>query len=75
MAEDPAPARRPVRFSSFELDPQSGELRKAGVVVGLQEQSLKVLVELLERPAIWSLASSCASDSGRTARSSTSSTA
>jgi hypothetical protein len=25
-------------------------LRKAGILVGLQEQSLKVLVELLERP-------------------------
>jgi DNA-binding response OmpR family regulator len=50
MAEVPAPARRPLRFSSFELDLQSGELRKAGVLVALQEQSLKVLVELLERP-------------------------
>jgi Tol biopolymer transport system component/DNA-binding winged helix-turn-helix (wHTH) protein len=50
MAEIPAPARRPLRFSLFELDPQSGELRKAGVLVGLQEQSLKVLTELLERP-------------------------
>ena len=50
MAEIPAPARRPLRFGSFELDPASGELRKAGVVVALPEQSLKVLVELLERP-------------------------
>ena len=50
MAEIPAPARRPLRFSSFELDLHSGELRKAGVLVGLQDQSLKVLVELLERP-------------------------
>ena len=50
MAENPAPARRPLRFSVFELDPQSGELRKGDVRVGLQEQSLKVLVELLERP-------------------------
>ena len=50
MAEVPAPARRPLRFSSFELDLQSGELRKAGVLVSLQEQSLKVLVELLARP-------------------------
>ena len=49
MAEVPASARRSLRFGSFELDP-SGELRKAGVLVGLQEQSLKVLVELLERP-------------------------
>ena len=50
MAEVPGPARPPLRFSSFELDPHSGELRKAGVPVGLQEQSLKVLTELLERP-------------------------
>jgi len=50
MAEIPAPARRPLRFGSFELDPASGELRKAGVVVALPDQSLKVLVELLERP-------------------------
>ena len=44
------PARRPLRFGVFELDPQSGELRKAGVLVSLQEQSFKVLVELLDRP-------------------------
>jgi Tol biopolymer transport system component/DNA-binding winged helix-turn-helix (wHTH) protein len=50
LAEVPQPARRPLRFSSFELDLQSGELRKAGMLIGLQEQSLKVLVELLERP-------------------------
>ena len=50
MAEISAPAHRGLRFSNFELDPHSGELRKAGVLVGLQEQSLKVLVELLERP-------------------------
>jgi Tol biopolymer transport system component/DNA-binding winged helix-turn-helix (wHTH) protein len=50
MAEVPAPARRPLRFGSFELDLQSGELRKAGALVGLQEQSFKVLVELLARP-------------------------
>ncbi len=50
MPEIPAPARRPLRFSSFELDLQSGELRKAGVLVRLQEQSLKVLTKLLERP-------------------------
>ena len=50
MAEIPAPARRPLRFGSFELDLHTGELRKAGVLVGLQEQSLKVLAELLERP-------------------------
>src|SRR6187200_1847030 len=50
MAEVPATVRRPLRFGSFELDLHSGELRKAGVRVGLQDQALKVLVELLERP-------------------------
>src|SRR5262245_38537765 len=50
MPDVPAPPRRSFRFSSFELDLQSGELRKAGVLIGLQEQSLKVLIELLERP-------------------------
>ena len=50
MAEVSAPTRRPVRFGSFELDVASGELRKAGVLVSLQDQSLKALVELVERP-------------------------
>ena len=50
MAEVSAPTRRPVRFGSFELDVTSGELRKAGVLVSLQDQSLKALVELVERP-------------------------
>ena len=50
MAELPAPTRRPFRFSNFELDPQSGELRRAGLLVRLQEQSFKVLIELVKRP-------------------------
>ncbi len=37
------------RFGTFELDVRSGELRKAGVQIGLQEQSLQVLTLLLER--------------------------
>ena len=39
-----------VRFSVFELNLRSGELRKAGVKVSLQEQPLQTLVLLLERP-------------------------
>src|SRR6476620_2803767 len=39
-----------VRFGVFELDRRSGELRKAGVRVNLQEQGLQVLTLLLERP-------------------------
>lgn len=39
-----------VRFGNFELDLRSGELRKAGLKVRLQEQPFKVLAALLERP-------------------------
>ncbi len=37
------------RFGTFELDPRTGELRKRGVRVKLQDQPLHVLVLLLER--------------------------
>jgi TolB-like protein/DNA-binding winged helix-turn-helix (wHTH) protein len=39
-----------VRFGVFELDTRSGELRKAGIRIRLQDQPFKVLVALLERP-------------------------
>ena len=39
-----------VRFGSFELDPASGELRKGGARVKLQEQPFQVLRALVERP-------------------------
>jgi len=38
------------RFGVFEVDPRSGELRKQGARVRLRDQSLEVLVMLLERP-------------------------
>jgi Tol biopolymer transport system component/DNA-binding winged helix-turn-helix (wHTH) protein len=41
-----------VRFSVFELDLRSGELRKAGVRIGLQDQSLRILTRLLETPGL-----------------------
>jgi Tol biopolymer transport system component/DNA-binding winged helix-turn-helix (wHTH) protein len=50
MRDVPTPGSQSIRFGIFELDPHAGELRKAGVLVGLQEQSLKVLVELIGRP-------------------------
>jgi DNA-binding winged helix-turn-helix (wHTH) protein/Tol biopolymer transport system component len=40
---------RTIRFGEFEADLQSGEVRKAGVRVKLQEQPFKVLQVLLER--------------------------
>ena len=49
MPEESRSAGR-VRFGVFELDCRSGELRKAGVRVSLQEQALQVLTSLLERP-------------------------
>ena len=39
-----------IRFGVFELDPRSGELRRSGVLLNLQDQPLKVLECLLERP-------------------------
>jgi Tol biopolymer transport system component/DNA-binding winged helix-turn-helix (wHTH) protein len=38
------------RFGVFELDLRSGELRRNGMKVKLQEQPLQVLAQLLERP-------------------------
>ena len=50
MASD---ARRsPVRFGIFELDLTSGELRRRGVKIRLQEQPLRVLVALTECPGV-----------------------
>ena len=39
-----------IRFGVFELDLRTGELRKAGRKVQIQEQPLCVLISLLERP-------------------------
>lgn len=39
-----------VRFGSFEVNLESGELRKSGVRIRLQQQPFKVLEALLERP-------------------------
>jgi DNA-binding winged helix-turn-helix (wHTH) protein len=41
---------RPVRFGIFEVDLASGELRKQGVKIKLQEQPFQALVALIERP-------------------------
>jgi TolB-like protein/DNA-binding winged helix-turn-helix (wHTH) protein/Tfp pilus assembly protein PilF len=39
-----------LRFGTYEVDPHSGELRKAGVRIKVQQQPLKVLEILLEHP-------------------------
>lgn len=39
-----------IRFGVFELDMRSGELRKAGTRISLQDQPLKVLNALVEHP-------------------------
>jgi TolB-like protein/DNA-binding winged helix-turn-helix (wHTH) protein/Tfp pilus assembly protein PilF len=46
----PSPTSACVRFGVFEVDLRSGELRKAGSRVALQEQPFRILVRLLERP-------------------------
>src|SRR5712692_3838937 len=45
-----SPSRRVARFGAFELDLQSGELRKHGLRVKLQEQPFQILKLLVERP-------------------------
>ena len=51
--EDAHPARAPIRFGIFELDPESEELRKQGLKVRLQEQPFQILQILLEHPGRW----------------------
>jgi TolB-like protein/DNA-binding winged helix-turn-helix (wHTH) protein len=43
-------ARQTYRFADFEFDPTSGELRKDGLKVRLQEQPFQILTLLLKRP-------------------------
>src|SRR5438034_5138685 len=40
----------PIRFGIFEVDLVSGELRKRGVKIKLQEQPFQVLAALVRRP-------------------------
>src|SRR5437763_5805717 len=44
-------SRRLFRFGTFEADPCTGELRRTGRAVSLQEQPFRLLLALLERPA------------------------
>jgi len=46
----PTPPASPIRFGIFEVDLLSGELRKRGVKIKLQEQPFQVLVALIQRP-------------------------
>jgi len=39
-----------IRFGVFEVEPRTGELRKAGSRIRVQDQPFKVLLALLERP-------------------------
>jgi Tol biopolymer transport system component/DNA-binding winged helix-turn-helix (wHTH) protein len=50
MPEPSTTDARIVRFGLFELNLRSGELRKAGARINLQEQPLRVLTVLLDRP-------------------------
>jgi TolB-like protein/DNA-binding winged helix-turn-helix (wHTH) protein/Tfp pilus assembly protein PilF len=49
MENAPLPSPR-YRFGIFEVDPESGELRKQGRRVKLPDQGFQVLLALLERP-------------------------
>ena len=41
---------RSIRFGVFEVDLQSGELRKQGIRVRLQDQPFQILVLMLDKP-------------------------
>src|SRR5882762_11883903 len=44
------PHSGPILFGAFELDLRTGELRKHGTRIRLQEQPLQILQQLLEHP-------------------------
>ena len=48
--DPPNDASRLVRFGTFELDLKTGELRRKGVKIALQEQPFEVLAMLVGRP-------------------------
>ena len=48
----PSPASRVHRFGVFELDTDSGELRRHGLKIRLPEQSFQILKLLLSRPGV-----------------------
>ena len=48
--EDPTPPVRHVRFGVFDVDLQTGELRRKGIRIRLQEQPFQILQMLLEHP-------------------------
>jgi DNA-binding winged helix-turn-helix (wHTH) protein len=47
----PGEPKRLFRFGVYEVDEASGELRKSGVRIRLQEQPFQALILLIERPA------------------------
>ena len=56
---------RPIRFGVFEINPQTGELRKQGLKVKLGPQPSKLLLLLLERPGKTRTRENYADNSGR----------
>lgn len=48
--EKPQPMRGTLRFGVFEADTQTGELRRQGTKIKLQDQPFQVLLALLEKP-------------------------
>lgn len=60
-----SPPRGVTRFGVFELDAHSGELRKNGIRIKLQQQPLQILSLLSERPGEVVTARSCGNGFGR----------
>src|SRR5215475_4622462 len=51
MAESLSTSQRVVRFGTFEVNLQCGELRKGGVRIKLHGQPFEILAMMLERPS------------------------
>jgi DNA-binding winged helix-turn-helix (wHTH) protein len=43
-------AKQVIRFGTFEVDPRTGELRRNGLQIKLQDQPFQLLLALLQRP-------------------------
>jgi DNA-binding response OmpR family regulator len=50
VVKDSSSSTPTLRFGVFELNPQSGELRKQGIKIRLQGQPVEILAMLLEHP-------------------------
>src|SRR5437764_48671 len=52
VGSQPGSSRQVIRFGPFELDTETGELRKQGIRIRLQSKPLEILRALIEKPDV-----------------------